>query len=75
MKTLYELLKKAKIKGDKNLISNLKKLTTSDHFYYMCIKYFQDGDVHKYFSPYDLPENAYRYFLNILTDLEEKLEA
>ncbi|MFN3406691.1 MAG: glycoside hydrolase family 57 protein [Caldimicrobium sp.] len=74
MKTVYELLKEAKRKGKKDLISNLKKLTTSDHFYYMCIKYFQDGDVHKYFSPYDLPENAYRYFMNVLTDIEEKLE-
>lgn len=75
MKTVYDFLKKAKEKGDKEIISLLKKLTTSDHFYYMCIKYFQDGDVHKYFSPYDLPENAYRYFINVLADLEEKLEA
>ncbi|MGB9761703.1 MAG: alpha-amylase [Caldimicrobium thiodismutans] len=74
MKTVYELLRKAKSKGRSELIPILKKLTTSDHFYYMCIKYFQDGDVHKYFSPYDLPENAYKYYINILTDLEEKLE-
>lgn len=74
MKTVYELLRRAKEKGRGDLIPILKKLTTSDHFYYMCIKYFQDGDVHKYFSPYDLPENAYRYYINILTDIEEKLE-
>lgn len=74
MKTVFEFLKKAKKKGDPEIIALLKRLTTSDHFYYMCIKYFQDGDVHKYFSPYDLPENAYRYFMNILTDLQEKLE-
>jgi alpha-amylase len=40
----------------------------------MCTKYFQDGDVHKYFSPYSTPENAYIYFMNILADLEKKLE-
>ncbi len=74
MKTVYDLLKKAKEKGRSDLIPLLKKLTTSDHFYYMCIKYFQDGDVHKYFSPYDLPENAYKYYINILADIEEKLE-
>ncbi|MGC9109534.1 MAG: glycoside hydrolase family 57 protein [Caldimicrobium sp.] len=74
MKTVYELLRKAKSKGRSELIPILKKLTTSDHFYYMCIKYFQDGDVHKYFSPYDLPENAYKYYINILTDIEERLE-
>ncbi len=74
MKTVYELLKQSKVKGKTELISVLKKLTTSDHFYYMCIKYFQDGDVHKYFSPYDLPDNAYKYFMYILTDIEQKLE-
>jgi alpha-amylase len=35
-----------------------RKLTTSDHFYYMCTKYFADGDVHKYFNPYDSPYDA-----------------
>lgn len=74
MKTTFELLRKAKIQGKKDLIPLLKRLTTSDHFYYMCIKYFQDGDVHKYFSPYDLPDNAYKYYINILADIEEKLE-
>ncbi len=74
MKTCFEFLKKAKQKGKRDLIFNLKKLTTSDHFYYMCIKYFQDGDVHKYFSPYPSPEHAYRYYINILTDIEERLE-
>ncbi|MCS7150366.1 MAG: glycoside hydrolase family 57 protein [Caldimicrobium sp.] len=75
MKTVFEFLRKAKERNLTWLIPILKKLTTSDHFYYMCIKYFQDGDVHKYFSPYDLPENAYRYFINILTDIEAKTEA
>lgn len=75
MKTVFELLQKAKIQGKRDLIAPLKRLTTSDHFYYMCIKYFQDGDVHKYFSPYDLPDNAYKYFMNILADIEERLEA
>ena len=28
-----------------------RRLTTRDHFYYMCTKWFSDGDVHKYFSP------------------------
>lgn len=74
MKTCYELLKKAKEKERKDLLDVLRKLTTSDHFYYMCIKYFQDGDVHKYFSPYFSPEEVYRYYINILSDIEEKLE-
>ncbi len=74
MKTCYELLKRAKEKNKKELINILRNLTTSDHFYYMCIKYFQDGDVHKYFSPYSSPEEVYRYYMNILSDIEERLE-
>ncbi|QER42892.1 alpha-amylase [Thermodesulfobacterium sp. TA1] len=74
MKTCYELIKKAKEEKRQDLLPILKKLSTSDHFYYMCIKYFQDGDVHKYFSPYSSPEEIYRYYMSILADIENKLE-
>jgi len=71
--TLYELLRVIKSKGRNDLLEQARLLTTSDHFYYMCTKYFQDGDVHKYFSPYDTPEQAYIYFINALADLEERI--
>ncbi|MEY2988880.1 MAG: hypothetical protein RJB13_2401, partial [Pseudomonadota bacterium] len=45
--------------GSAHLTEQWRKLQTSDHFYYMCIKYSHDGDVHKYFSPYDSPYDAY----------------
>jgi alpha-amylase len=73
IETLYDLLHKVKLTGNEQLIHVARKLTTSDHFYYMCTKYFQDGDVHKYFSPYDSPDQAYIYFINVLADLEERL--
>jgi len=73
IETLYELLEHVKQKGDEQLLKQARMLTTSDHFYYMCTKYFQDGDVHKYFSPYDSPDQAYIYYINALADLEEKL--
>jgi len=73
IETLYELLQRIKQKGDEYLLRQARLLTTSDHFYYMCTKYFQDGDVHKYFSPYDSPDQAYIYFINALADLEERL--
>ena len=44
-------------------------MQTSDHFYYMCTKYFADGDVHKYFNPYDSPYDSYINFMNILGNL------
>jgi alpha-amylase len=73
IETLFELFIKIKKKGDENLLRQARLLSTSDHFYYMCTKYFQDGDVHKYFSPYDSPDQAYIYFINALADLEERL--
>ncbi|MEY4182757.1 MAG: hypothetical protein RLZZ217_1383, partial [Planctomycetota bacterium] len=44
--------------GDPYILEDWRKLTTSDHLYYMCTKYWADGDVHKYFSPYDSPYDA-----------------
>ncbi|MBN1525478.1 MAG: glycoside hydrolase family 57 protein [Spirochaetales bacterium] len=59
---------------DQNLISIWHKLLTSDHFYYMCTKWFSDGDVHKYFNPYDTPFDAYIVFVNVLNDLKETVK-
>ncbi len=59
---------------EKDLPPHLKdtwrKLQTADHFYYMCTKWFADGDVHKYFNPYDNPYEAYLNFRNVLEDLK-----
>jgi alpha-amylase len=74
IKELYSLEKKIKKTKDKKLLDIWRKLTTSDHFYYMCTKYFNDGDVHKYFSAYSSPYDAYIYFMNVLRDLEYRLE-
>ena len=49
------------------------KLQTSDHFYYMCTKFWSDGDVHKYFSHYDSPYEAFLNYMNVLTDFEERV--
>ncbi len=73
IETLYELFFRIKEKGDPELLRIARLLSTSDHFYYMCSKYFQDGDVHKYFSPYDSPDQAYIYFITALAELEERL--
>ncbi len=54
------------------LLEDWRKLTTSDHFYYMCTKYWADGDVHKYFSPYDSPYDAYINFMNVLDNVRAR---
>jgi len=58
-----------------HLLNDWRKLTTSDHFYYMCTKYWADGDVHKYFSPYDSPYDAYINFMNVLDNLRTRMNA
>lgn len=55
------------------LLETWRRLQTSDHFYYMCTKYWNDGDVHKYFSPYDSPYEAYRRYSHALHDLQHRL--
>jgi len=69
---LYRLEKEIKKAGDKKIIADWQKLQTSDHFYYMCTKYFADGDVHKYFNPYDSPYDSYINFMNILDNLQSR---
>jgi len=66
---LYELEEKVKAARDKDIIRDWRRLQTSDHFYYMCTKYFADGDVHKYFNPYDSPYDCYISFMSVLNDL------
>jgi alpha-amylase len=61
--------------GDEALISDWRKLQTSDHFYYMCTKWFSDGDVHKYFNPYDTPYEAFVNYMNVLADLRVRVNA
>ena len=50
-----------------------QQLTTSDHLYYMCTKFFSDGDVHKYFSPYPTPHDAFINFMNVIDDLARRV--
>lgn len=55
------------------ILEDWRKLTTSDHFYYMCTKYWADGDVHKYFSPYDSPYDGYINFMNVLDNVRARV--
>jgi alpha-amylase len=72
---LFELEPAVRAMNDAGLLDHWRRLQTSDHFYYMCTKYWADGDVHKYFSPYDSPYEAYRRFSHALCDLRERLAA
>jgi len=70
---VMQTLSPGKKKQDERLLNDWRKLQTSDHFYYMCTKYWSDGDVHAYFSCYDSPYDAYITYMNTLNDFEIKL--
>jgi alpha-amylase len=73
MRYLYELEDDVLRSGDDNLIRDWRRLTTSDHAYYMCTKWFRDGDVHAYFSPYESPYDAFLYFMNAIRDVRYRV--
>lgn len=59
---------------DPSLQKDWLKLQASDHFYYMCTKWFSDGDVHEYFTPYSSPYEAFINFMNVLSDFHIRLD-
>lgn len=73
LKHLYDMEESIIRSGDMKLIDDWRRLQTSDHVYYMCTKWFTDGDVHAYFSPYDSPYDAFLYFMNALRDVRFRL--
>ena len=75
IRELYRLEAIVKASHDPDILDSWRKLQTSDHLYYMCTKWFADGDVHKYFNPYDSPYDSYINYMNILDHLEHRCTA
>lgn len=73
MQKIYDLEENILASGDRKLIDDWRKLQTSDHFYYMCTKWFADGDVHKYFNPYSSPYEAFIAYMNVINDLKLRI--
>jgi alpha-amylase len=72
--TLYGMEPAIRRRKDEGLLKTWRMLQTSDHFYYMCTKWFSDGDVHRYFNPYESPYEAYINYMNILDDLSRSIK-
>ncbi|HPW77837.1 MAG: Glycosyl hydrolase family 57 [Bacteroidetes bacterium ADurb.Bin037] len=66
---LYKIEDKVRDSDNPDLKRDFRRLQASDHFYYMCTKFFSDGDVHKYFNPYDTPYEAFINYMNVLSDI------
>lgn len=73
LRHLYELEEDVLRSRSSELMNDWRNLQTSDHVYYMCTKWFTDGDVHAYFSPYTSPYDAFIYFMNAVRDLRFRL--
>ena len=73
IKALYELQAAILATDDLTLITDWRRLQTSDHFYYMCTKWFNDGDIHAYFSPYETPYDAFIAYMNVYHDMQFRL--
>ena len=67
-KKLYGLQEKLSLVDDSALWKDYGRLQESDHLYYMCTKFFSDGEVHKRFNPYDTPYEAFINYMNVLSD-------
>jgi alpha-amylase len=72
LREIYHMETNVKLTRNPQIIDEWRKMQTSDHFYYMCTKWFNDGDVHKYFNPYDSPYEAFITYMNILNDFKIK---
>jgi alpha-amylase len=71
---LYALKNKVDRCSDQEILRDWRYLQTSDHFYYMCTKWFSDGDVHKYFNPYGTPYEAFINYMNVLSDFTIRVD-
>lgn len=72
---IYKLGQKVKKRNNSAILKTWRRFLTSDHFYYMCTKFFADGDVHAYFSPFKSPYHAFLSYMAIIEDFELYLEA
>lgn len=72
---MYELADRMSRVTDSAMIKDWNYLQASDHFYYMCTKFFSDGEVHKYFNPYESPYEAFINYMNVLSDFKIRLNS
>lgn len=75
VEALYDMKPLVEAVDDSRITRDWRRLQTSDHLYYMCTKWFNDGDVHAYFNPYDSPYEAFVTYMNVLSDLRERCRA
>jgi alpha-amylase len=72
---LYRMEGDLKAAASPELLRDWRRLQASDHFYYMCTRFFANGDVHEYFNAYESPYDSYINFMNVLDNLRSRVQA
>ncbi|MCK9414067.1 MAG: glycoside hydrolase family 57 protein [Prolixibacteraceae bacterium] len=70
---LYALKERVKQCTDPQITKDWIYLQSNDHLYYMCTKFFSDGEVHKFFNPFGSPYEAFINYMNVLSDFTLRL--
>ncbi len=70
---LYALKERVKQCTDPQIAKDWIYLQSNDHLYYMCTKFFSDGEVHKFFNPFGSPYEAFINYMNVLSDFTLRL--
>lgn len=70
---LYKLENNVLHTKDEALIRDWRHLQSSDLLYYLSTKWFDDGNVHAYFSPYDSPYDGFMNYMNAIRDIRYRI--
>jgi alpha-amylase len=72
---VHDIGERVRLSKDRRLMQDWYYLQTSDHLYYMSTKHFSDGAVHRHYSPYDSPYEAFMNYMNVLSDFIVRVNA
>lgn len=75
MHELYRLEAPVRESGDPAILEDWRRLTASDHGYYMSTKFWAEVDVTRESNPYESPYDAYINFMNVLDNIASRVGA
>lgn len=70
---LYRLESSVLHTNDADLLRDWRLLQSSDLLYYLSTKWFDDGNVHAYFSPYESPYDGFLSYMNAVRDIRYRV--
>jgi alpha-amylase len=73
LRKIYGMEQMVKRSGDEKLLDTWERLQSSDYFSYMSLNQQKSDDANQCLNPYGSAEEAYRNYLNIITDFELRL--